>query len=194
MKINDWLNRAKWKNLSDSKLMELVARDERVAFAILFNRHKEALFNYSLSILKNRAKAEEVTQEIFLKLYEMRHEYKEMGKLRSFLFRLVRNKSFDILKKKSEVLLGEEEEFSSHEDETFEKTLNKMRIEVLDKYYFELKSIDREILLLWVKGEAIRTIAEIIESSEGAVKTRLHRIKKEMTSKMLKGGQYEKEN
>jgi len=194
MKINDWFNRSIWKSLSDSELMKLVSRDEKVAFAILFDRHKVALFNYALSILKDRAKAEEVTQETFLKLYEVRDQYKEMGRLRAYLFRLTRNRCFDIMKKKGEVLLGEDEEFSNLVDETFEKNVTRAKLEMIDRYFQELKAIDQEIFLLWAKGESIRSISSIIESSEGAIKTRLHRIKKEMTSKMLKGGQYEKED
>ncbi|OUR96776.1 hypothetical protein A9Q84_10570 [Halobacteriovorax marinus] len=186
MKLNDWINKSLWKSLADAKLMELVAKDEKVAFAILFDRHKESLFNYALSILKDRAKSEEVVQEIFLKLYELRCEYKEMGKLSAYLYRMIRNKCFDSLKKKGEVLLGEDEDFSNQVDETFERVVTKARLELIDRLFCELKDVDREIFLLWAKGESIRSISNIVESSEGAVKTRLHRIKKDMIRKVEK--------
>ena len=79
------------KGLSDGELMTRVRNGDRIAFAGLVDRHKDALVNYLLRLTRSRERAEEHAQEAFLRLYQSASRYKEQGHLVAYLYRIATN-------------------------------------------------------------------------------------------------------
>jgi RNA polymerase sigma-70 factor (family 1) len=68
-------------------------------FTNLFFVYKERLFGYVLAIAHSHYTAEEITQEIFLKLWLMRHELTTIENGEAYLFTIARNKALNHLRK-----------------------------------------------------------------------------------------------
>ncbi|MBS1575854.1 MAG: RNA polymerase sigma-70 factor [Bacteroidetes bacterium] len=68
-------------------------------FTSLFYTYKDRLFGYVFSVSHSRYIAEEITQEIFLKLWLRRHELYFVDNTESYLFTIARNKIFNYLRK-----------------------------------------------------------------------------------------------
>ena len=79
------------KGLSDAELMSRIRSEDRVAFAELVDRHKDALVNYLLRLTRSRERAEENAQEAFLRLYQTASRYNEQGHLVAYLYRIATN-------------------------------------------------------------------------------------------------------
>ena len=71
---------------SDAQLVTAIARYSEVALAEVYRRHGGAVFGLARKVLSNAAEAEDVTQEIFLRLWNQPDRFDpSRGSLRSFL-------------------------------------------------------------------------------------------------------------
>ena len=80
-------------------MLRLQAGDES-ALATLFQRHAHRVLNLAYRYLGDRARAEDVVQESFLKLYASRARYRPEAKFQSYLLRIASNLCISMLRKK----------------------------------------------------------------------------------------------
>lgn len=78
-----------------------IARDNQSAFTTLFGHYWSGVYVHILSLLKNAVLSEEITQDIFLKIWEIRHKLPELENFRNFLFIITRNRILSELRKKT---------------------------------------------------------------------------------------------
>jgi len=71
----------------DAELMLRVGQDDSASFALLLDRHRPAVTRFIQRKIKNQALAEELSQEVFLRVYRSRHTYHATAKFRTWLFR-----------------------------------------------------------------------------------------------------------
>src|SRR5262245_22702404 len=76
---------------SDAELMAQVQRGDRDAFACLVTRYEGTIVNYLAKMSGSRARAEDLAQETFIRLYEHAARYREEGKLAAWLYRTATN-------------------------------------------------------------------------------------------------------
>lgn len=97
------------RNIEDSRLMELTADGDSLAFTELYDRHSTLVFSVALKILADREEARDVVQQVFLKLIKKASLYSpEKGKPAAWLAAMTRNQSLDRLRQiKSSRSLGE---------------------------------------------------------------------------------------
>jgi RNA polymerase sigma-70 factor (ECF subfamily) len=69
-------------------------------FTTVFDTHKKRVYNTVLSLLQNREEAEDVVQEVFVKVYETLPQFKGDSSLSTWIYRIAVNKSLDFLKAK----------------------------------------------------------------------------------------------
>lgn len=79
-------------------IRQLIAGNEK-AFVKLYNNYKNSIYGYSLKLLKSTANAEEVLQDVFMKVWQKRETLDDTLSFKSFLFTIARNKCFDFLEK-----------------------------------------------------------------------------------------------
>ena len=79
----------------EKELLQLLAQDSEYAFAILFDRYKKRVYNSALVFLKNAGAAEEIVQEVFLRLWQKRKELPDIGYLNSFIKTMAYNLMVD---------------------------------------------------------------------------------------------------
>src|SRR3989338_5218865 len=69
------------------------------SFHELFNRYKIRLFNLSYCVVKNKEAAEDIAQEVLIKIYEKKAEFNPKAKFSTWAYRVTINASLDLLKK-----------------------------------------------------------------------------------------------
>jgi RNA polymerase sigma-70 factor (ECF subfamily) len=69
------------------------------AFDQLYKLFSPRVFSFALSLLKDRAEAEEIVQEVFLKVWDKRCELSPLGSFESFLFTMSKNTILNIIRK-----------------------------------------------------------------------------------------------
>lgn len=69
-------------------------------FQELYQRYKSLVYNVALSYVQNVEDAEEITQDVFIKLHQSLHTFKNQSTLKTWIYRIAINKSLDFLKHK----------------------------------------------------------------------------------------------
>jgi RNA polymerase sigma-70 factor (ECF subfamily) len=86
---------------SDHRLLQCVARGDTAALAELYDRHSRLVFSVILRILRSRSDAEDVLQEVFVRVWTRADSYDErLGVPAAWLTRIARNRSIDRLRAK----------------------------------------------------------------------------------------------
>ncbi len=80
---------------ADIALLARVLNGDETGLAVLLDRHWRSLVRYSLSILDDVDAAEDVVQEMFVRLWEQRETWGLEGSVLGLLFRITRNLSLD---------------------------------------------------------------------------------------------------
>lgn len=76
---------------SDHHLIENLRKGDPIAFEEVFSKYSNKLYQFSLSYLKSEADAEEIVQDVFLKLWEKRKAIKTETSFQSYLFTITLN-------------------------------------------------------------------------------------------------------
>ncbi len=95
------------EELTDEELVRLYIEGNNSAFDIVLKRYQNKVFNYLLSIVKNQEKAEDLFQDVFVKIVVRikKGQYSEHGKFSSWLMRIVRNHVIDYFRTDNSGLL-----------------------------------------------------------------------------------------
>ena len=75
----------------DTHLMLLVQRDDAASFGMLLQKHRTVVVQYLARMVQNHAVAEELAQDVFVRVYRSRHAYEPSAKFTTWLFRITTN-------------------------------------------------------------------------------------------------------
>src|SRR5215216_770762 len=84
---------------SDEVLMVKYQRGDREAFALLVRRYSKQVYNFVLRQLKAPALAEDVTQDVFMRLVQNAAEFKHEARFSTWLYAIARNLCIDQLRR-----------------------------------------------------------------------------------------------
>ena len=84
--------------LSDEELMARIARRDAPAFEILVKRHQRHILKLIYRSLGDRAQAEDLAQEVFLRVWRAAEEYEPKSKFTTWVYRIAVNQCLDALK------------------------------------------------------------------------------------------------
>jgi len=172
-------------------LKRLRARDER-AFRELVSAHRDRVYNITYRMLGNRAEAEEVAQEVFLKLISRVDQYDGRASVASWLFAIAANASRDRLRRSGRrptVPLDAVAEAPGSDVAADDALVERERRNLVRKALAELSEDQREALILArYHGLAYAEIAQALSISEGAVKTRIFRAMEKLKDVFSRGG------
>lgn len=91
--------RRKYQNLDEQSLLLLIKLDdEESAFKELFYRYQDRVFRYAVKIIHSREVAEEILQDVFVKVWNYRYQIDENKPFNSLLFKIARNTILNALK------------------------------------------------------------------------------------------------
>ena len=86
--------------MNEWNLIERLRQGEDSAFKEIVESSQGLVYNTALGIVQNAEDAEDVTQEVFVQLYESIHSFKGESKLSTWLYRITISKAMDHLRKK----------------------------------------------------------------------------------------------
>jgi RNA polymerase sigma-70 factor (ECF subfamily) len=86
--------------MDEQQLVAGLARGDRAAFRVFVERYKKKVYYLSLDLVGNAADAEDVSQEVFLKVYRSFGTFKRRAKLSSWLYRVTYNACIDHRRKR----------------------------------------------------------------------------------------------
>ncbi len=171
------------RNIEDSRLVELTADGDPLAFTELYDRHSTLVFSIALKILADREEARDVLQQVFLKLLKKASLYSpEKGKPAAWLAAMTRNQSLDRLRQiKSSRSLGEKlyiemggPENSNHPEQTH--THYSDELDLLHGAMAALRPEEIHVLhLAYFGGLSQSEIAGKLSQPLGSVKARIRR-------------------
>lgn len=88
----------------EKDLLQQIANGDEIAFRKLFNEHWQNVYGVAYMLTKSAPLAEDMVQEIFLKVWMKREQLPQVANFRNFLFIVARNHVFTELRKKSKEL------------------------------------------------------------------------------------------
>lgn len=179
-----------YENLPDEQLMNMVAHQDRRAFEVLYGRYSKLILNYFYRMLwKDRERARDFTQELFTKIIHKPQLFDVSRSFKTWLYSIANNMCKNEYAK-HEVRVTAKEEISffgentekPEEGQTVDKELFKIKLkEALD----EMDEVKRTTFdLRFYQELSIAEISEIMQCSEGTVKSRLFYMLKELNKKL----------
>lgn len=88
-------------NDQEREVIEQIRDGSKDAFRLMFDEVGPKIYAFALSYLKNEFEAEELLQEVFLKLWEVRSSLDSSRNLKSFLFKICINLIYDFIRRKN---------------------------------------------------------------------------------------------
>ena len=179
----------------DAALIARVQKGEIGAFSLIVNKYRERLFSIIYNLTSNREDAADLTQEAFIKAFSSIPRFRNKSNFYTWLYRIAINTTLSHLKK------NRYKQFFSLErmDDDFTQSelveiltaktnadkpalLNELQ-EKLNEAMQKLSLKHRTVVILHeIEGMSHQEIAQITNSTEGTVRSRLHYAKKELQS------------
>jgi len=85
--------------VSDEQLIEWVANGDASCLGTLFERYHTSVYQFCLRMTRNPGYAEDVTQEVFLRVLKKAGSFRNEGTFKGWLFNIARNLTLDYLRK-----------------------------------------------------------------------------------------------
>jgi RNA polymerase sigma-70 factor (ECF subfamily) len=175
---------------SDEELLRRFNEGDAQAFEILVRRYERPLYNFILRSVRRRERADELLQDVFLKVVQRSQDFKGQSKLSTWLYTIARNLCIDHSRKMvfrrhksldAPSRSGGDEEGPSLLDRTAGAELGADRQAIANDVSVritaaveELPEEQREVFLMrQVQGMAFKDIAEVIGVPENTVKSRM---------------------
>jgi len=186
----------------DVELMLAFQAGDEQAFVTLYEKYRDRLVNYSRRFLTDRARGEEAAQDVFLKLYRARSRYQPVSRFSTYLFRIATNHCLNVLQRHDQKLVDRGTELSerpgavlrdgqSSPEDAYSQT--ELR-DFVNAAIGRLAENQRAAFLLChYQGMSYREAAQVIEVTEGAVKSLIHRARERLAKELeplraLQGG------
>jgi RNA polymerase sigma-70 factor, ECF subfamily len=166
----------------DEKLMSLIARSQEGALAQLYDRYNRLVFSLAFAIVHDRATAEEITLDVFMRVWQKAALYQPgRSKVGTWLTHITRNHAIDVLRRRAArpeqhaVAWDDEgprsDPHSRTPAESSEESMQRERIRnALDLLPAEQR---QAIFLAYFEGYTQSQIAETLRQPLGTVKTRM---------------------
>jgi RNA polymerase sigma-70 factor, ECF subfamily len=181
----------------DALLMLRFKGGDSEAFERLFSRHTRAIINFAYRFVRNREVAEELAQEVFLRVYEGAAGYEPQAKFTTWLYRVatnvclneVRKPHFQAMRQSHLAASPEDPETPSFEPKTEDEPsryLERQAIAHAIKEALEQIPLKQRVAFILNKYQELSygEVAEIMKISEKAVKSLIHRAKETLAEKL----------
>lgn len=182
---------------SDFELMERIAQGDQEAFRALVERYQREVYGTITRMLGDPTEAEDVAQQVFLRVYHAAPRYRPTAQFRTWLFTILRNLVFNESHRRSKFksipLLGpEEEDASGHRDwrdmgqkSPDEDSLDRERMRLIEESIHELPEVQRMAVLLKAHQDmSYEEIATVLKVSVSATKSLLFRARETLRKRL----------
>lgn len=179
------------------ELIKRVLDGDIGAFELIVKQYEKKVYNLALRYLKNHDDALDISQEVFLQVYQNLAQFRGDAQFSTWVYRVTFNKCVDTLRKqqkirKNVVMSVDDEIFfetggdriSVEQEYECRETLAAV-MRIVDTLPDEQKAV---VLLRYIKDLSYAQIAEILGVAEGTVKSRLNRARLKIKEQMNYSG------
>lgn len=166
-------------------------------FKSIYDEYNKLVFNLALSYCQNKDDSQDITQEVFVKIYQKHHQFNpELSSLKTWIYRLTINQSLDFLKaKKTAKRFGFIISIFKDEPEDQEIQISdfnhpgillehKEELQILFSHINSLPPNQKTALILnKIENRSQKEVAEIMEMTVKAVESLITRAKKNLQKK-----------
>lgn len=161
----------------DDDLMRRMAEGEAEALAILFDRHKSRLFGFLYHLLGDRAVAEDLVGETFLRIFRARGRYRPAGGFVPWMLAIARNLALGELRRQGSLRRAQQRlmQAAAPSPEGWRSRRDEQR-ELVRTALLQLPEEQRAALVLKeYQGLSYREIGQVLGCSEEAARARTYR-------------------
>lgn len=179
--------------MTESEFIQKLISGDRNCYGILVAQYGPKVLNTAISISQNKTDAEDITQEVFIEIFQSISQFKSHSKLSTWIYKITVNKSLDFLRKKKrkkrmgifQSLFHSENELAIREIPHFEhpgiQLENKERATTLFQAIDQLPENQKTAYVLSkLENLSYTEIAEVMELSLPAVESLLFRAKQNL--------------
>jgi RNA polymerase sigma-70 factor (ECF subfamily) len=177
------------EKLTDSELVEIAKAGSQAAFEMLIGRYAQKAYGLCFRLTRNKDDAEEALQDTFVNVYTKLRNFEGKSAFASWLFRVTANTTLmKLRKRKQHARTALVSDLSEYEQEKVQEArhnplyepdnasdhahLSRALKEAIDKLPEEFRAV---FMLRDVDGMSTKAVGKILNLSQPAVKSRLHR-------------------
>ncbi len=162
------------KKYGEYELVQLLRQRNRDAFSYLYDNYSPALYTVILSIIPDREQANDILQEVFIKIWRQSDSYDpDKGRLYTWMIQIARNSAIDVVRSTKYKQSRQNQEISESVYGSDSEDFNPDKIG-LRRVVHMLKQEHRELVeLSYFQGFTHEEIAKALDMPLGTVKTRL---------------------
>jgi RNA polymerase sigma-70 factor (ECF subfamily) len=178
----------------ENKWIAAARKGNRLAFRRLVEQYQHFVFTIALKVLKKREVAEEVAQDVFLKVYNTLDTFEGKSKFSTWLYTVAYRTAIDEARKKQLLTQElEDDRTKNRRDDFHEDGLQRVnRLDLQEQLQTAIDQLDPTdagiITLYYLHERSVKEIAEITDLTETNIKTKLFRLRdrlKETLSQQL---------
>ena len=177
-------------NNQDQDLIKKIAKGDKKAFAILLEKYEDLVFGVSMKMIRDRVKAEDMTQETWMKVIKFSANYSPVGSVKSWILQINRNLIIDHFREQKKWADSEDIESIEVSDESLDASELIDSEEKRKRFQQAFSGLDeREKMVLTmviVEELSYSEIAQKLKLSVGAIKTIMFRAKNNLKEKLSK--------
>lgn len=179
--------------MSEEQLTEKILSGDKEAFRLLMEKYQQQVFRVAIGFVHSRQDAEDITQEVFIRVYRSLSSFKEKSLFSTWLYRITLNTSINYLNKnkRRNLLTNAGNSLMSLLNKSNEEKDAHQQLEAIEVKKSIQKAIDglpekqrKAFILSKYEELSQREVAEIMQTSEGAVEQLLVRANKSLQKKL----------
>lgn len=154
-------------------LFEKLKAGDKDALEKIYYKYEKMVYSIAFSIIKNKENAEDIKQNVFIKIFKLDIEKLPTSYEISWLYQVTKNETINYMKKNKEHIDIDEIYNISFEDKELKNIIDK---DFYNRIIEKLKPKDQEIVSLKVLGDRnFREISEMLKIPSGTVKWRYYK-------------------
>jgi RNA polymerase sigma-70 factor (ECF subfamily) len=165
---------------ADGQLIVRVRQGDLEALGELYNRYRTQVFRTALAITRNRETAEDILQEVFLKVHRYAERIEPSLSLGPWLYRVTANLCYTQLSRQKRWIAALEDVFENvvapSSRSCPERRFERGEVQSVLQQAIDLLNPNQKIVIVlhYLAGLSLKEIADILEIPEGTVKSRLY--------------------
>jgi len=170
----------------EHKIIQRILNGDVKAFEEIVVIYQDMVYTLSYRVLKNHEEAEEIAQDVFIKVFQSLNKFNRKSKLSTWIYRITYNTSINRYKsQKRQPITIEIDYAGNHQPEITPTALHEMSIaekqKIINESILKLPETEKIIITLYYYEELpIVEIAEIVGISTQNVKVKLYRSRQKL--------------
>lgn len=174
---------------TESELFARIAQSDEQAFAVLFHRYKQKVYNVAWTYTRDENLAEDIVQDAFVRLWNMRHKLPEIVDVGRYLYVIGRNRAIRVLQNLESIRKAADAISNDQASYAMDAApgLSEAAMEALVQKGLEhLSPQQRQVFeLLRIRGQSRDQVAEIMQISKATVGVHLTIATKKMRAFLI---------